>query len=216
MNCRGMALLTGLLLTAAVALLAVTAAGSMTLLQHQAANFTDKHRARNNAGLAESFAIAWLYSRESVERRSGCHSNCLLPPGIYQDKDIPDFPELEGAAWWQNTGTAAGRHPQSGDLAGYAAPSPADAIWIIEEIRFEAPGDDMGGERDGGIAHYRILSRGQGSHPGSMVITESIVARPWNEGVQALEFPPQSSLLNFCRQFDDSTPCGVQSWRQRR
>ncbi len=216
MNCRGMALVSGLLFLVAVALLAVTAAGSMTLQQQQAANFTDRQKARSSADLAESYAIAWLYSRDSVDRQTGCIIDCVLPVGIYRDDEIPDRPEFESAAWWQATATPAGRDPLSGDQIEYAATNPTHAAWIIEEIHFLGHQEDERQQPVSATGYYRIVSRGQGIHPGSVAINESIVARPWNEGVTASEFPPKLPLGEFCRQFSDDVACGMQSWRQRR
>lgn len=216
MNCRGMALVTGLVLLAAVALLAVAAAGSMTLQQHQAANFTEKHRAAENAALAESYAIAWLYSRGNTERQTGCVIDCLLPAGIYQDKQVPDHPEFESQSWWQNNGTAAGRHPLSGESLGFVISPASDSLWIIEEIHYQ-PCEETTAERThDGVAYYRILSRGHGIHPGSVAVSEAIVARPWGENVGPGEFPPSRSLIEFCHQFSNRLACGIQSWRQRR
>ena len=216
MNCRGMALVSGLLFLVAVALLAVTAAGSMTLQQQQAANFTDRQRARNNADLAESYAIAWLYSRNNRERQAGCTSNCVLPAGIYHDSEIPDRLESESAAWWDAMATLAGRDPESGERLGYAARNPTHAAWIIEEIHFLVAPEDERQQPVGATGYYRIVSRGQGTHPGSVAMNESIVARPWNEGLTATAFPPELPLGEFCRQFSDDLACGIQSWRQRR
>ena len=216
MNCRGMALVTGLLLMAAVALLAVTAAGSMTLQQQQAASFTDRQRARNHAGLAESWAIAWLYSRDSRERQADCLADCVLPSGVYRDSEITDEPEFESTAWWRATATSAGSDPHSGERVGYAAANPADAAWIIEEIHARNTPEDGHEQEVGVTGYYRIISRGEGIHPGSVAISETIVARPWNEGMAAGKFPPESPLNAFCRQFSKNVDCGVQSWRQRR
>ena len=62
MNCKGIALVTGLLILAAISLIGITAAGSMTMQRKQAANFHDKTVALANADVAESWAKAWLFS----------------------------------------------------------------------------------------------------------------------------------------------------------
>lgn len=216
MNCRGVALVTGLVLLAAVALLAVTAAGSMTLLQHQAANFAEKNRARENAALAESYAIAWLFSRADTERQPGCASDCLLPAGILTDDEVPEQPEFASMAWWRQYGTAAGRHPLTDEEAGYSAIDSTESLWTIEEIHYQALQDgDIGGAYHG-VAYYRVFSRGSGGHPGSVVVSEAIVARPWGGGTEPGDFPPAESLSDFCRQFPQGMACGIQSWRERR
>ncbi len=216
MNCRGLALVTGLILLAAVALLAVTAAGSMTLQHHQSANFIDRQKARNHADLAASYAVAWLNSRDSTERQGDCSDGCLLPYGVYRDPDIPDRPEFLGPAWWLANGTASGRQPQPGGQAGYEAPANGESVWIIEEIHFEPGVEDAAGKIDRPVAYYRVFARGRGVFPGSVAVTESIVARPWGEGIQASAFPPEPFQAEFCSQFDKALACGVQSWRQRR
>lgn len=216
MNCRGMALLTGLLLLAAVSLLAITAAGTMTLQQHQAANFADKTQARAKALLAESFARAWLFSRADSERESSCTTNCLLPLGIYRDEDIPDNPEFESAAWWHNHGVPAGGSPESGLITGYVDEKPMDALWIMEELHYE-PVDDVSGETGySGVGYYRIFGRGSGTGPASIAACEVIVARPWGGEFRALEFPPEAPLSRFCSQFADANACGTLAWRSRR
>ena len=216
MNCRGMALVTGLVLLVAVALLAVTAAGSMTLQQHQAANFTGKHRGKENAAAAESYAIAWLFSRADTERQPRCMENCLLPAGIQPDTAVPDHPEFESTAWWQSNGTAAGRHPLSGEPIGYSFSSASESLWLIEEIHYQPSGEPALEETLEGVAYYRIFSRGQGTHPGSTTVFETFVARPWGENIQPLQFPPSGPLREFCDQFSTDLACGIQSWRQRR
>lgn len=216
MNCGGMALLTGLLLLAAVSLLAITAAGTMTLQQHQAANFADKTQARANALLAESFARAWLYSRADSERQSPCTANCLLPHGIYRDEDIPDKPEFEGIAWWRNHGVPAGGHPVPGVVTGYVGEKSTDSLWVIEEIHFEPVDDSAGDTGYSGVGYYRIISRGNGNTPASIAVCEAIVARPWGGEFGALDYPPTSPLSGFCSQFDDSSACGTLAWRSRR
>lgn len=216
LNCRGMALLTGLLLLAAVSLLAITAAGSMTLQQHQAANFADKSRARANALLAESFARAWLYSRSDSERESPCTVNCLLPLGIYRDEDIPDNPEFESMAWWRNHGIPAGQSPGAGMMTGYVGETSTESLWVIEEIHFQAVDDPSGETGYLGVGYYRIFGRGSGNGPASIATCEAIVARPWGGEFKAMEFPPETPLSGFCSQFSDTGACGTLAWRTRR
>lgn len=216
LNCQGMALLTGLLLLAAVSLLAVTAAGTMTLQQHQAANFADKTQARANALLAESFARAWLYSRLDSERQATCAADCLLPRGIYPDQDIPDNPEFESMAWWRSHGIPAGQSPVPGMMPGYVGERSTESLWVIEEIQFE-PVDDPSVETGySGVGYYRIISRGSGKGPASIAVCETIVARPWGGEFVAMEFPPAAPLSLFCGQFDDARACGTLAWRSRR
>lgn len=216
MNCRGMALLTGLVLLAAISLLAITAAGSMTLQKHQAANFADKIRAVANARVAESYALAWLYSRADTERQDNCTTGCLLPVGIHQDQNIPDNPEFESTAWWQNVATPAGGNPEPGETAGYVATGSMNALWIMEELHFEATSEPEHEAEYAGVGYYRIFSRGSGNGKASVAVTERIVARPWGGEIKATVFPPEGLLSEFCSQFTEALACGSLAWRQRR
>lgn len=211
-----MALLTGLLLMAAVGVLAVTAAGSMTLQQHQAANFEDRIRAAASADLAASYAMAWLFSRAGSERQADCVSACLLPAGIGSDNDVPEYPEFESLAWWRANGTPAGSHPVSGEFLGFSASGSTDALWVMEELHFDAavtPGDPA---TPAAVGYYRIFSRAGGSHPGSVVVNEAIVARPWADDVVPAAFPPDQPMAAFCARLDENLPCGTLAWRRRR
>jgi len=216
MNCRGMALLTGLVLLAAISLLAITAAGSMTLQKHQAANFADKIQAAANARVAESYALAWLYSRADTERQDNCTDGCLLPVGIHQDQNIPDNPEFESTAWWQNVAVPAGGIPEPGETLAYVATGSMEALWVMEELHFETASE---AEREAGytgVGYYRIFSRGSGTNPTSIAVTERIVARPWGGEFKAMAFPPAGLLSEFCSQFAEEQACGTLAWRQRR
>ena len=216
MKCRGMALLTGLLLMAAVSLLAVTAAGGMTLQRQQAANHEDKVRAANRAALAESHAMAWLASRADVERESGCSTNCLLPAGIHRDDEVPDRVAFEPEPWWRARATAAGAVPVTGEPGGFAVEVDSQALWLIEEIHFEAQGETEAAMAFEGVGYYRVLARGRGLHPRSVAVSESIVARPWGGDFEPAAYPPEAPRDSFCGQFDAALPCGRLAWRERR
>jgi len=198
---RGMALVSGLLLLMAVSVIAVSAAGSMALQQRQTGNFEDRARAASASDLAESHAQAWLFARQGLEREPDCVAHCLLPPNIHHPNTLPGHPEFETVAWWRQQGVAAG--------------SKQNAWWIMEEIHFEPAGAsaDAGIE---GIGYYRILSRGDGRHPGSVVVSETIVARPWGERVEASQYPPTDRFTAFCDRWENALPCGTLSWRRRR
>jgi hypothetical protein len=211
-----MALVTGLLLLAVISVLAVTAAGSMTLQQHQAANFSDRMLASSGADLAGSYALAWLFSREDSERQAGCVSDCLLPPGVYGDEAIPDHPEFESLAWWRSNGTPAGKNPVSGEFVGFVSGETSDAMWVMEEVHFEPSLTSETSTPLHGVAYYRIFSRGSGKHPGSTVVTETIVARPWGPDIVAAHFPPDLPMAAFCDQTEEGIPCGTLAWRRRR
>ena len=85
-------------------------------------------------------------------------------------------------------------------------------MWLLQEIHYvphanTAPGID-------GVAYYRILGRGVAND--IVVVSESIVARPWGGAVKELAFPPADTLSEFCASINTAVPCGRLSWRQRR
>ena len=208
-----MALVTGLLLMAAVSVLALTAAGSMTLQRHQAANFADRARAAAGADLAASWARAWLYSRADTDRQPGCVTGCLLPLAIREDSEISDNPEFESMAWWVSNGTPAGRHPATGESVGFEAGTESDALWLMEELHYEESAEKVNHH---GVGYYRIFSRGTGRHPGSVVVTETIVARPWGSDIEPSAFPPDQPMAAFCTRVGEEVACGTRSWRRRK
>ncbi len=216
MNHQGMALLAGLLLLSAVSLLALIAANGMILQSHQTANFGDKIRAAENAAIAEAQARAWLISRPDIERQPGCLTGCVLPVGIRGPDELPQNPEFESAAWWRINGVQAGTHPETGEFIAMPPGGKEPARWIIEELRFEPTEASANDPVAGGLAYYRVLSRGTGSHPGSVAVTETIMARPWEGDFEEASFPSVAAAEPFCRQFNGTYPCGTQAWRQRR
>jgi len=209
---RGMALLAGLVLMVAVSLLAVTAAGGMTLQQHQAANFSDRQLAFSRADRARSWAVAWLFSRPGEQREAACSSNCFLPQAIHTDNQLPAHPEIMLLSWWQANGVAVGVDPTSADAENQFASGEESALWLIEEIHYVAQPDTAPGIE--GVAYYRVFARGGADD--SLVVSESIIARPWGEAVSELAFPPAGSLSGFCAAITDEIPCGQLAWRQRR
>jgi len=224
MSCRpanpasssGIALVLGLLLLTAIALLAVMAADGMLLQRRMAANFADRALALQNADLAIAAARAWLDSRADIERQAGCQENCLLPPAIHAESELPADPEFESVAWWRGKAIAADNHPESGDALGALAPLQGQAWWLIEELHVEPIAESVAGLVVGAIGYYRIHGRGSGIQSGSVAVTESLVARPWEGAYQPAPYPPQSDSPPFCRQFDEAVPCGRLAWRQRK
>ena len=214
MKTRGIALVSGLVLLAAVSLLALTAAGGMNLQRHQAANFVDRVRAEAGADFAQAAALAWLYSRAEVERESGCVTACLLPPAIRADESLPDGVEFLGDGWWSREATHASRHPVTGEPSGFFDLTAADSSWLLEEIRYEPLDPEVAGVA--GIGYYRLLCRATGRQPGTVAVSEAIVARPWGGAVSALTYPPSQTLAAFCAPFGPGVPCGVLAWRLRR
>lgn len=213
MNCKGVALVTGLLILAAVSLIAVTAAGSMTLQRKQAANYHDKTQAMANAELAESWARAWLFSRANVEREPLCTRNCVLPLGIHLPGELPDSPENRALSWWSETAVQPGNDPGSGEPSSNPE---SNSFWVMEEIHFLETMEAGGDSTPAGIGFYRIFSLGTGTHPRTTAVTESIVARPWGRDLEPLTFPPTEPLRDFCRQLPPDIACGTVAWRQLR
>jgi Tfp pilus assembly protein PilX len=207
-----MALLAGLVLMVAVSLLAVTAAGGMTLQQHQAANFSDRQQAFSRADRARSWAIAWLFSRPSDQRQSACSTDCFLPMAIHAGNQLPGQPENMLISWWQANGVAVGADPTMAGVESQFATDDESALWLIEEIYYVARPDTAPGIE--GVAYYRVFARGAADD--SVVVSESIIARPWGEAVQELAFPPVTVLSEFCLSIPETVPCGQLAWRQRR
>lgn len=214
MRSRGIALVSGLVLLTAVSLLALTAAGGMTLQHHQAANFQDRVRAEAGADLAQAAALAWLYSRPAVEREPDCVEGCLLPSAIRVNGSVPAGVEFLGEGWWAGEATDASQHPLTGEPNGIHDGTATDSAWLLEEIRYEPL--DPAVTAAAGVGFYRLLCRAGGQQPGTVVVTEAIVARPWGDAVAALPYPPSQTLAAFCAPFDPAVPCGVLAWRSRR
>lgn len=216
MRVRGIALLMGLVLLAAVSLLALTAANGMLLQRRMAGNFSAGSAALADAARAEAAAQAWLNSRADHEREAGCLDQCLLPVAIRRPGELPRHPEFESAAWWRVQGTAAGTHPATGEPLEAFSPSAEPPRWIIEELHYGPITSPPSEPRVAGIGYYRIFARSGGISPGSLAITESIVAHPWEGAFEPLPFPSDEPTEAFCRQFEPAVPCGTQAWRQRR
>jgi Tfp pilus assembly protein PilX len=216
MRPRGIALVSGLVLLAAVSVLAVTAAGALTLQRKQAGNFQDRLYAESQADLAHYAALAWLYSRPDSDRQADCTDPCFLPEGIRAPGALPAAAEFEPPAWWQANATLASRDPVTGDVAGLDVDTATNGRWIIGEIHYLPV--DLATNRHGaaGLGYYRILGRGSGRQVNTLAVTEAIVARPWQGEHDPLAYPPARPVRDFCRQFENELPCGVLAWRTLR
>lgn len=220
MNARGFALLTGLVLLAAVSLLAILAASGTLLQRNMAANFQESSLALENASIASAYAQAWLVSRPANAREEGCLSPCILPTGIRNAGELPYQPEFESAGWWRLHGFIAGFNPESVAAATASGNAEGTAYWLIEEVHFSVTPVAEPQEQvllaAGGVGYYRVYGWGQGRTPNSVAVVESIVARPWNGDFPVAGFPPDGPTHSFCRQFNEQYDCGVLSWRQRK
>ena len=216
MIARGIALIMGLVLLAAISVLALASARGMVLQHRMAGNAAENLEALHNATLASAAARAWLESRADIEREAGCLVDCVLPFGIRGPGELPARPELESAAWWRDSAYLAGVNPETGDDLGYRSGGAEPARWIIEEIAYlplEAEAPDAAVD---GAGYYRVLARGTGKRHSSVAVSESIVARPWDGDYEPAPYPPDDPSEPFCRQFDEPVACGMLAWRQRK
>ena len=108
MNNEGIALLTGLVLLAAISILALSAASGTLLQRNMAINYEENAQALQNASVANGYALAWLNSRAVIERENNCASNCLLPIGILGPGSLPAQPAFKGVSWGRGNAIAAG------------------------------------------------------------------------------------------------------------
>lgn len=216
MKHRGIALLMGLVLLAALSLLALLAASGTVLQRNMAANYQEQMLARQNATIAASFAKFWLLSRSNHERQSACLKNCILPAGILTAGTLPPQPEFESSAWWQSNAVAAGFNPETGEVIPTPDNGAEPARWLIEETHYQPTGDERGENLAEGVAYYRILSRGSGRLLRSVAVVENIVARPWDGDFQPGIYPPGQPGGAFCHQFGGRYDCGNLSWQQKR
>jgi Tfp pilus assembly protein PilX len=211
-----MALLMGLVLLAALSLLALSSTSGMILQRHMASNFQENAVALEAAMLADAEARAWLLSRPDIQRQADCLADCFLPPGFRQADDVPARPEFQSAEWWRNHGIEAGLNPETGENRLSQPVGAEPARWILAEIHAESTGDAGSETTARNLAYYRIFSRGAGLHPGSVAVTESVAARPWGGSFEPGPLPPLNGPNPFCRQFLHRYDCGMQSWRRRR
>jgi Tfp pilus assembly protein PilX len=213
---RGIALLAGMVLLAAVSILALTASSGMILQRHMTTNFQEDALALESATVADAYAKAWIYSRPVNQRERGCSNDCVLPPGFVSADTLPQYPELESTAWWHANSHRAGFNPDTGETYEIDFAGSDPARWIIGELHYTATGDKRGENAAEGLAYYRVISRGSGRHRNSIAVTESIVVRPWEGDFEAGTYPPQNSSRLFCSQFEAKYECGNLSWRRRR
>lgn len=206
----------GLVLLAAISLLALSAASGTVLQRNMAINFQENAIALQNASIAENYAIAWLNSRDVSERQSGCYANCLLPIGIRNPGELPTDPEFESVEWWRSNALVTGYNAETAETLVTPENGVEAARWIIEELQYLDTGDSRDENRAEGLGYYRILSRGTGRSPRSVAVTELIASRPWDGNFQASPFPSKGPANLFCRQFENRYDCGRLSWRQKR
>lgn len=221
MNSRGIALITGLALLAAVSLLAILTASGTLLQRNMATNFQQNSLALESASIASVYAQAWLFSRPANAREPDCLNQCILPIAVRNGGELPPHPEYEGSGWWQSHGYITGFDPEAAEVPDSSRHTDDSAYWLIEEIHYEPASvelstDELKSSPAAGIGYYRIFGRGEGRSPNSVAVVESIVARPWGGEFDRGDFPPTGPQTDFCRQFIADADCGVLAWRQRR
>lgn len=215
---RGIALIAGLLLMTSMVVLSLAIATGVLLERRMAGNFGDSQLALQRAQLAGQWGEYWLMSRPETPLPLTCGADCdampIYPPGL-----LPFSPEVETEAWWQMMGQPAGVEPVSGLVKlDYSLPNAPLPRWLIEEVHLE-PMEEWPASPDGEepmLGFYRILAFGLGRQPGSIAVTEAIVARPWADDLDAGLFPPVPQAPRLCDQLLVDVPCGRQGWRRRR
>jgi Tfp pilus assembly protein PilX len=218
---QGVTLLTGLVLLAAISLLALVAASSMVLQLRMAGNFEDSRLALQNSAMAVALGEDFLYSVGQDGRIPDCQGTCFNSPLstiIHQTTELPAFPEYEAESWWRSWGAVAGVAPLSGvSLENSGVPGAEPPRFLIEEVHFD-PTTGVPVSADAplldGIGYYRILGRGSGRGAAAIAVSESIVARPWK--ADALPGPGNGDVHAFCADYRPWYDCGRMAWRQRR
>jgi len=214
-------LLAGLVLLAALSLLALAASGSMLRQQHMAGNYADGQLARRAAYVAIFRGRQFLFKIEDEARTRSCLQDCFVSPFdtlIRRASQLPTNPEFEDAAWWRTWALPFGADP-GGDWGSTESWNfgPEPPRFLIEELRF----DDLASKQQttdtpepDGIGYYRILARGVGHAPFSVAVDEAIVARPWF-GPDAGD-PRNSPEDAFCEAVGAKYDCGLMALRQLR
>lgn len=216
-----MALLAGLVLLAAISLLALVATGNMILQRHMAGNFEDGLQARQAAAEAVSQGRNFLFRIGPDGRRPVCLEDCFPPPlnhSILPASEVPAHPEFKDGSWWRSRGTDASLDPVSGDVRSWIRNfSSEPPRFLIEEIYFEKLSTAIRAADTPpitGIGYYRIVGRGVGQGPAAITVDEAIVARPWlsetSPGFDPVIYP------DFCTAFKPLYDCGLMTWRQLR
>jgi len=209
-NQSGVALLVGLVLMAAISLLALVATTSMILQQGMTANFADGQRARYAAAEAVTQAEFLILGFANTARIPGCEGSCYVPPVsdvVHQPSDLPVHPEHENSEWWRSHAIDAGGWTDS-------AESPR---FLIEEIHFDSTASAqaaLSAPTVDGVAYYRVLGRGAGRGHVTVAFSESIFARPWLGN--HLPDPESVDDEDFCLAFRAWYDCGQLTWRERR
>ena len=218
---KGLALLMGLVIMAALALLALVATTSMALQLRMASNFSEIQRARLGSVEAVRQGTRFLMQLDHSTRSGDCSSGCFQPPFaslIHGADELPALPENQSTAWWQVQGSAIGLDPLTGEADGYDWSFGDQAPrFLIEEVHFSPADEDLPAPEAPaleGVGYYRILGRGSGRGAGAVSVTATIIARPWLD--LSVADPASYQAGNLCADFSEWYDCGPVSWQQRR
>lgn len=211
---RGIALIAGLMLMASMVMLSLAVATGVLLEHRMAGNFGDGQLALGRAQLAQQWGEHWLYSQAVNPLNPECESDCGVAL-IYPQGTLPAAPELLNSEWWSLNAWKAGIEPVTGLVhLDYTFPGTGDPLWLIEELRIE-PLEPLIEDPEPTMGYYRVLAHGSGRLPGSIAITESIIARPWIDSLEPSPLPPSAGTW-FCETVTTDFACGRMSWRRRR
>ena len=216
---RGIALIAGLLLMSSMMILALAVGTGLLLEKRMAANFSDGQLAIQRAQLAANWGGYWLYSILENPIDPLCIESCGAVPPLFESGQLPAAIETRPQTWWHQNGQIAGIAPVSGQVKmDYSLPNLEQPRWVIEEVHSQAIEGILvePGEHEPRLAYYRIIGRGTGRLPGSIVVTEAIIARPWIDDLAPSPFPPINESDWLCHQVPNDIPCGTLGWRQLR
>ncbi len=208
-----MTLLLGLLLMAALSLLALAASSDHVLQARMVQNLQRSELSYATANSALAWAEDWLLGLSGDSRPTPCAGPCPAGSVIRAPDGYPPAPEHASPQWWAANGFKDGHDPLSGiALANRAVHAGEPGLWIVEEVWFSeaAPLDDG----RPAIAYYRILARGANAD-GYAAVTESVIARPWGSAEWADAFPASMGGTRFCAGQPPAVPCGRLAWRRR-
>ena len=207
------------MLMTSMVILGLAVATGLLLERRMAGNSGDSQLALQRSQLAGQWASYWLLSRTENPLNASCSADCGPTPPIFETGHLPQAPEYEDAAWWQLNGAVPGVDPLTGDVRiSYSLPGTEDARWIIEELHMQ-PLEGLvqkPGEPEPSLGYYRILARGSGRYPGSVAVTETVLARPWAANYLPAPYPPGTDAPWFCEQVPAEISCGRVGFRRRR
>ncbi len=209
---QGSALLLSMVLLTALTLLGLAAVADGQLQVRVAGIQASVDQAERAADSALAWAERWLFSRRGDGRPDLCAAVCGAGTVIEDATAFPEHPEQANPDWWAQHGHPAGLDPVSGQTFFEKAESDPANLWVIGEIPVAAEHSQQGAFE---LGYYRVIARATDPTGKQVVVTESIVARPWGNGEwsDALSRPVDSPGL--CQRHA-LVPCGRLAWRRLR